>query len=94
MVFRSWCSSPPASHQPPEVNYIEVLANADYPAGSTSEVDLLLDFSILENGPKVHFGWLVEGGHLAHVTRRGAAVRQRAAIARQRAHPSTLNSEP
>jgi hypothetical protein len=31
------------------------------PAGSTSEVDLLLDFSILENGPIVHVGWLVGG---------------------------------
>jgi hypothetical protein len=30
-----------------------------YPAGSTSEVDLLLDFAILENGPIVHFWWLV-----------------------------------
>jgi hypothetical protein len=27
-----------------------------HPAGSTSEVDLLLDFSILENGSIVHFG--------------------------------------
>jgi hypothetical protein len=31
-----------------------------YPTGSTSEVDLLLDFSILENGPIVHFWWLVD----------------------------------
>ena len=30
-----------------------------YPAGSIIEVDLLLDFSGLENGPIVHFWWLV-----------------------------------
>ena len=47
------------SHQPPEVNYIEVLAPSISPAGSTSEVYLLLDFSILENGHVVHFGRLV-----------------------------------
>jgi hypothetical protein len=36
-------------------------------AGSTSEVDHLLDFSILENGPIVHFWWLVVryGSHTA-----------------------------
>jgi hypothetical protein len=37
-----------------------------YPAGSTYEVDLLLDFSILENGPTVHFWWLVAGADLGH----------------------------
>jgi hypothetical protein len=31
-----------------------------YPAGSTSEVDLLLNLSILQNGPIVHFWWLVD----------------------------------
>jgi hypothetical protein len=34
-----------------------------YPAGYTSEVYLLLGFSILENGAIVHFWWLVVSPH-------------------------------
>ena len=38
-----------------------------YPAGSTYEVDHLLDFPFIENGPIVHFWWLVVDGQRVFV---------------------------
>jgi hypothetical protein len=41
------------------VNYIEVLANVDFPCMVHLSMYLLLDFTERENGPIVHFWWLV-----------------------------------
>jgi hypothetical protein len=66
----------PCDHQPPEVNYIELLAKVDSPCRVHSEVYLLLDFSILENGPIVHIWWLVGVSVPAeHAGRRRGSVR-------------------
>jgi hypothetical protein len=46
-------------HQPPAVNYIEVLAKVDFPCRVHLQMYLLLDFTKSENGPIVHFWWLV-----------------------------------
>ena len=46
----------PHSHQPPQVNYIEVPAKVDF----SCRVHLTIDFAESENGPKVHFWWLVK----------------------------------
>jgi hypothetical protein len=48
------------NHQPPEVNYIEVLAKVDFPCRVHLRMYRLLDFTKSENGPIVHFWWLVE----------------------------------
>jgi hypothetical protein len=42
------------------VNYIEVLAKVDFPCRVHLRIYLLLDFTKSENGPIVHFRWLVE----------------------------------
>ena len=49
----------PAGHHPPKVTTSMLSWTLIYPAGSISEVDFLLDLSILENLDMVHVGWLV-----------------------------------
>jgi hypothetical protein len=41
------------------VNYIEVLPKVDFPCRVHLRTYLLLDFTKSENGPIVHFWWLV-----------------------------------
>ena len=45
-------------HQPPEVNYIEVLANVDFPCRVHCKVYLLGEIAVCENVDIVHLRWL------------------------------------
>jgi hypothetical protein len=60
----SW--DPVKSHQPPEVNYIEVFENSDLPQDVYSQSKHPVKKTILKSGSIVHFWWLVE----AHATQR------------------------
>ena len=63
----------------PEVDYIKVFANVDWPAGSACEVDILLDLSILEKhvGSLWKAGWcesLVKPRNLTIIMSRSSSV--------------------